>query len=395
MTQNASERGCESAHRSNCACAAEGQRGRSSVTRVPSVEWVKGTRYPAGDWETARLDAGIDRRRLDAAIDTMMRDRESVGLTQALVIVRDGTIVGEFYGPGGDASTRFVSWSMAKSITNALVGLALGEGRIDLDASSLFPEWSGDARSGITLRHLLSMTSGLAWAEDYVDAGVSNVIEMLFLGQEELPTIDEHGRLDPRRTRPVDAAGYALARPLEAPPGTKYLYSSGTTNLVCRYVARQLGERAGSSEVMSRFMHERLFAPIGMNSADPVFDGAGTFVGSSYVYATARDFARFGWLYANDGTWNGTRLLPEQWVRFSATEIARDPENELGYGAHWWVFPDDEGSMSALGYEGQYTYVSPRRDLVIVRLGGTDATLNPNLRACIGEMVRAFPVMNR
>lgn len=347
--------------------------------------------FPAAQWEVADPGDGVNVHALDDAATGLMTDRDAVGLTQALVVVHRGRIVGEWYGQGGGQETRLVSWSMAKSITNALVGIAVGDGLVSVDDVDLFPEWWADERARISLRHLLNMASGLRWAEDYVDAGVSNVIEMLFGDQDVAPTIDQHGRLDPGATRPLDTARYAAAMPLVDEPGTSYAYSSGTTNLVARYLANRLGERAGSSNIMANFMSTRLFDPLGMSSAEPRFDHVGTFVGSSYVYATARDFARFGWLYANDGVWNGSRLLPEGWAEFSARETARDPENGLGYGAHWWIFPNDEASMAALGYEGQFTYVSPRRELVVVRLGGTPAEMNQNLRDGIASIVAAFP----
>lgn len=353
---------------------------------------MEASTYPTADWEVAAPDRAVDAGRLDGAIDRLMSDRESMGLTQALVVVHRGRIVSEHYGPGGGRDTAMVSWSMAKSITGALVGMAVADGVLSVDDRNLFPRWWADGRAEISLRHLLNMSSGLRWAEDYLDAGVSNVIEMLFGEQDVLPSLDEHGRLDARATRPVDAARYAASMPLDHEPGTRYTYSSGTTNLVARYLADRLGERADSSSVLSGYMADRLFGPLGMTSAKPRFDRAGTFVGSSYVWSTARDFARFGWLFANDGVWRGTRLLPEGWVEFSATEAARDPENGLGYGAHWWTFPDDERSMAALGYEGQYTYISRRRDLVVVRLGATPADLNANLREAIGSVVASFPV---
>ena len=128
-----------------------------------------------------------------------------------------------------------------------------------------------------------------------------------------------------------------------------------------------------------------------MSSAIPRFDDSGNFVGSSYVYATARDFARFGYLYLNDGIWNGLRLLPEGWVDYSRTPIARDPDNNLDYGAHVWMFPNDPGSIAALGYEGQFTWASPRRNLVVVRLGKTNAEYGPQLRSELSKIVGAFP----
>lgn len=279
------------------------------------------------------------------------------------------------YGPGVDAGSTLISWSIAKTITQALVGMAVDDGLLSLDEDNLFPEWKDDDRSGITLRHLLNMSSGLEWREDYVDDASSDVIDMLF-GDNEFSG---------------DHASFAIAKHLESAPGSKYSYSSGTTNIITRLLSRSIGEVPGSSAAMQSFMQRRLFDAIGMTSAKPRFDASGNFVGSSYVYATARDFARFGLLYLNDGIWNGTRILSDDWVRFAGTMFAHDDENGFDYGGHMWISPDDEGSMLCLGYQGQHIWISPRRNLVLVRLGVTDASVAPNLHAQLLRIVRAFP----
>lgn len=138
-------------------------------------------------------------------------------------------------------------------------------------------------------------------------------------------------------------------------------------------------------------MRKRLFDVIGMSTAVPKFDRAGTFVGSSFVYAAARDFARFGWLYLNDGMWDGTRVLPEGWVDHGRAYFGTDPENGTGYGAHWWLEPALPGSMAAFGYEGQFTFVVPDRDLVVVRLGKSPAPLPANVKDTLVSLIRAFP----
>jgi CubicO group peptidase (beta-lactamase class C family) len=220
------------------------------------------------------------------------------------------------------------------------------------------------------------MRSGLSWVEDYVDDQASDVIEMLF-GES-----DYNG----------DHAGYAASKPLIHTPGTTYLYSSGTTNIIARILANALGEPAGSHDFFEKYLYTRLFEPIGMTSPIAKFDEAGTFVGSSFVYAIARDFARFGYLYLNDGVWNGQRLLPEGWVQYAGRVIAHDPEMPLDYGAQWWVWPDDEGSMIAHGYEGQIIWVSPRHDLVVVHCGKTNAAFGAELRSMVAGLVEVFPV---
>ena len=141
---------------------------------------------------------------------------------------------------------------------------------------------------------------------------------------------------------------------------------------------------------METYLAERLFGPLGMSSAVPKFDDAGTFVGSSFVYATARDFARFGQLYLDDGVTAGRRLLPEGWRDHGRTQIAFDPDGGFGYGRHWWIWPEFAGSMAAHGYEGQYTLVEPARDLVVVHLGKVPAVHRPRVRDALARIVVAF-----
>ena len=331
--------------------------------------------FPAFDWVEGELDPLVDAEALDGVVSLLASQPPDLATTLALVVIHNGQVVREMYGPDTDASTTLISWSMAKSITQALMGMAVGDGLLSIHNDHLFPEWENDERANITLGNLLNMTSGLDWVEDYVDDKASDVIEMLF-GDKKF--VGDH-------------AAYAASKKLEAKPGTKYMYSSGTTNLVTKILSRALGEKPGSTDAMSKFMQERLFNPLGMRSAIPRFDASGNFVGSSYVYATARDFARFGYLYLTDGMWNGSRLLPEGWVDYSRTPIARDPDNDLDYGAHVWMFPNDPGSIAALGYEGQFTWASPRRNLVVVRLGKTNAEYAPRLREELSKIVHAFP----
>ena len=233
--------------------------------------------FPTLDWLDGELASSVDAETLDSAVAELASQPPHLATTLALVVVHNGRIVREFYGPDTDASATLISWSMAKSITQALVGMAVGDGLLSIEDDHLFPEWENDDRANITLGHLLNMSSGLEWVEDYVDDKLSDVIEMLF-GSEKF--VGDH-------------AAYAASKNLEAKPGTKYVYSSGTTNLVTKILSRALGEKPGSTDAMSKFMQDRLFDPLGMRSAVPRFDASGNFVGSSYVYATARDFARF------------------------------------------------------------------------------------------------------
>lgn len=235
-------------------------------------------------------------------------------------------------------------------MTQALTGILVREGKLDIHAPAAVPEWqgAGDPRRAITPDQLLRMSSGLKFAEDYVDAGVSDVIEMLF------------GR------GKGDVAAYAASLPLAQAPDTVWNYSSGTSNILSRLLSQTLGM---SGDAFREFMFRELFEPLGMRSPQPKFDAAGTFIGSSFCYCTARDFARFGLLYLRDGVWEGNRILPEGWVDYARTPTPVPETERLGYGAHWWLGMAGPGSFSANGYEGQFTVLVPELDLILVRNG--------------------------
>jgi CubicO group peptidase (beta-lactamase class C family) len=308
------------------------------------------------------------------------------GVSLALVVLWRGEVVFERYGlqpdtpfgPGGPvgAETRLISWSMAKSIVHAAVGILVADGRLQLDAPAPVAEWAGTDKQRITLEDLLEMRSGLEFVEDYVDDAVSHCLEMLFGSGGD------------------DVAGYAAALPLVHEPGTVWNYSSGTTNIISRIVGDALGDRPGAGhERMSAFLHDRLFTPAGMDSAQPRFDAAGTFIGSSYVDAVARDFARFGELYRNDGVAaGGTRVLPAGWLDHARTFVAHDPDGGFDYGRHWWMWPDLPGSVACHGYEGQYTVVVPDRDLVVVHLGKSPVDRRAPLLTALRALIATFPV---
>jgi CubicO group peptidase (beta-lactamase class C family) len=333
--------------------------------------------FPTTDWPQGTVDGDVVESEMLEACRRIENRPAAEGATHSLLVLHRGKIVHEFYGDGVDQSSTLISWSMAKSMTQALVGMAVADGVLAVSDSHLLPQWETDGRREITLDDLLTMRSGLSWVEDYVDGSASDVIEMLFAESEFTG----------------DHAAYAASKPLLHTPGTQWLYSSGTTNIIARVLANVLNEPDGSHAVFESFMQTRLFDQIGMTSAIAKFDEAGTFVGSSFVYTTARDFARFGYLYLNDGVWDGKRLLPEGWVEYAGRVVAHDPEMALDYGAQWWVWPDDEGSIMAHGYEGQILWVSLRRDLVIVHCGKTDATYGAQLRSMVAGLVETFPVL--
>ncbi len=338
----------------------------------PGVPW------PTEAWPEGPLPAGVEVRPL---LDEVFDDDGPLATTYAVLVVHRGRVVAERYHGALEhfdrpptpvtAATPLLSWSMAKSVLHAVVGLLVGAGRLDLDAPAAVPEWAGrdDQRHAITLRQLLAMRDGLDFVESYDDDRVSDVIEMLF------------GEGQP------DMAHFAADRPLAAPPGTRFSYSSGTSNIISGIVARTIGP----GEAYARFLHSRLFGPIGMTSAEPEFDEAGTWVGSSYLRATARDFALFGLLYLRDGSWEGTRLLPAGWVDYARTWVSVDPEDLSPYGAHWWgVAGDTRGTFRAAGYEGQSITICPTLDLIVVRLGKTPLERQPLLGPWRAAMVESF-----
>jgi CubicO group peptidase (beta-lactamase class C family) len=222
------------------------------------------------------------------------------------------------------------------------------------------------------LQDLLDMRSGLEWIEDYVDDSVSHCLDMLFGAGAD------------------DMAAYAAALPLIHRPGTTWNYSSGTTNIVSSIVGDAVTPPGGDRRAaMERFLHDRLFGPLGMASADPRFDDAGTFIGSSYVYATARDFARFGQLYLDDGLCAGRRILPAGWRDHARRLTAVDPEGTFDYGRHWWLWRESHAAFGCHGYEGQYTVVVPDRDLVVVHLGKSPIDQRPPLIAQLRLIIDA------
>ena len=365
------------------------------------------TLLPDGDEERLALPHGIDlpRRALDpaapwpdggggpaaapppaiaAAIERAFREPEPpepdrVRQTTAVVVVRDGRLIAERYAPGYGPATTMLSWSMAKSVLATLVGIAAADGRLALREPAPVPEWSapGDPRHGITLDQLLRMSSGLAFDEHY--GAVNDVSRMLF-------------------TMP-DMGAFAASKPLEAPPDTRWSYSSGTANLIARLLRDSFG---GDLAALVRYANERLFDPVGMTSAFFEPDASGTPIGSSFAFMTARDWARFGELHRLDGVWNGQRILPEGWVRYVTTPTPAAPDG--CYGAHWWLnagAPTDRSqrmwpglptdAYAARGHSGQYVVVVPSEKLVVVRLGlsipddGNDGT--PEL---IADVIRAL-----
>lgn len=329
----------------------------------------KGVAWPTVEWPRGDLPARIDGPRLEAHLQRGFEDFDE---THAVVIVQGGRLVLERYGPGYAPDSTCLSWSMAKSITHALVGISVGDGLLDIMAPAPVPEWrdAGDLRAAITTDQLLRMSSGLKFDEVYEPGRPSDTIEMMW------------------GTGKVDVAHYAASQPLAQPPGSHFSYSSGTTNIVCRILADVTGLRG---EAFAAFMRERLFEPLGMRTPIPKFDPAGTFIGSSFCFASGRDFARFGLLYLRDGVWDGAQLLPEGWVDYAREPTFQQPGVIDGrYGAHWWLDLGGPGSFSANGHEGQFTILAPDLDLVVVRHGRTSTDKKDALKTWVGDLVGLF-----
>lgn len=331
---------------------------------------------------------------VQAAVDAVFARPADQGISLAVMALVDGEVAAAQYGhqPSNDfhdgfdvtSDTTLISWSMAKSMVHAAVGLLVGDGALDPAAAAAVPEWAGTDKAAIRLIDLLEMRPGLRFVEDYVDGEVSDCLEMLY-GEAS-----------------ADMAAYAAGLPLDHPPGTVWNYSSGTTNIVSRLVGDVVAGGPGGSPVarraaMEEFLHARLFGPLGMASATPKFDDAGTWVGSSYVYATAHDFARFGELYRRDGLLaDGTRVLPAGWADHARTFVAHDAgdgslPNGTDYGRHWWMWPELPGCVVAQGYEGQYLVVVPDRALTLVHLGKVPAEQRHHVVTLLLDVARCVP----
>ncbi len=268
------------------------------------------------------------------------------GTPFAFIVLHEGKIVAERYRKGFFEDTPLLSWSMGKSFTNALAGIMAGDGLVDIYAPMDIPQWQDDGRKAITLNDLMQMQSGLEWNEDYGNR--SDVNLMLHKAK--------------------DMGLFALEKPLGHEPGTHWYYSSGSTNIVMRYLR---GKFASDTEFLT-YLRERLFLPLGISN--PYFepDMSGTPVGSSYLFVTARDYARFGQMYLDDGMAGGRRILPEGWVDYTVTPAS---DSKGLYGSFFWLnrslrCPDvPEDMYSCNGHNGQTIYIIPSKQLVITVLG--------------------------
>jgi len=327
-----------------------------------TIKWPLGNIMPT-------KTTNIDTVKLAEITEKLMDDEAYNGHAFAFMVVHKGIPVAEAYQPEFNSKTRFLSWSMAKSMTNSLAGIMVKEGKWDVNQPMNIPEWQKDDRKQITYNNLMQAESGLLWNEDYGNR--SDVTVMLYCEN--------------------NFARYVFDRPLEAPVGTKWIYSSGNPNVV----TYQMRQTIGNDEEYYRFPHVALFDKIGMPDAVFEVDASGNFVGSSYIYATARDFARYGLMLMNDGIFNGKIILPEGWVKYCTSP---NNHSEGQYGSLFWInkskkmYPSaPEDMFWCQGYDGQRIFIIPSKDLIVVILGFSHDPVSTMKRdALLGDILETI-----
>ncbi|HKT75436.1 MAG TPA: serine hydrolase [Sphingobium sp.] len=332
-------------------------------------------------------DGAVSEEALRGAIDPLFDGGSDVGETRALVVMHRGEIVAERYAPGFGPDTKLMAWSIAKSVTAVLVGLMVSDGRLALDSPVPVDAWSqpGDPRGRITLRQLLSMSSGLDHVEDAEPIASADTVRMLFTDGAQ------------------DMSAFAEAKPLAHAPGSTFSYSTGSTLILADLMARML---TGSEDpdarrrAMQTFIDGRLKIPARLDSLTPEYDAAGTMIGGGFLHMTARDYARFGELLRNQGRGpSGHQIVPEKWVDFMRTPSRRNP----AYGAHLWLNREGEDSalmpgeapaslFGCVGHDGQYVLVSPSQQLTVVRIGmSPDKEQRNALKSGLAKLIALFP----
>lgn len=302
--------------------------------------------WPAGNLLSDTIPAGINMKKLGETLDLAFSDTIPYKGAFAAIVVYKDQVVAERYRRDFTANNRFLSWSIAKSFTNALAGILVKEGKTDINAPVPRKEWANDDRKKITLNNLLHMNSGLEWNEDY--GNLSDVTVMLH--------------------KEGDMGDFAASKKITVKPGSVWVYSSGTANIVSEYIRSLIG----NDEEYLAFPRKALFNKTGMRSVIWEPDASGTFVGSSYLYASLRDYARFGLLYLHNGNWLGEQILPDNWVKYTTT-----PANgsKSKYGAFFWLnisgkYPGVPADLFYCdGHDGQFIYIIPSKQLVVVKTG--------------------------
>ena len=325
--------------------------------------------WPNGNKVNIENTQNINKEKLDQAVEKAFDDTKfkKPRNTRAVVVVYENQIIAERYSSGFDKNMPMLGWSMSKSITNALVGILVKQGKLDIYKPVDINEWSKDNRKEITINNLLQMSSGLEWNEGY--GSLTDVVKLLY----------KNG----------DFNKYTINKPLHVKPDSIWNYSTGTTNIITAIIRKTIGNDSKYSE----FPYKELFTKIGMHSAVMEVDATGNFVGSSYVYATPRDWARFGLLYMNKGNWNGEQILPELWIKYSITPNKKS--NGI-YGAHFWlnksrILPDvPEDMYACYGFQEQRVFIIPSKKLVVVRMGFCDSG-DFDFNEFLSDIIKAIP----
>ena len=339
--------------------------------------------------DAVTADAGAPKDQLARAIDDLFTAPD-VGETRAVVLMADGKIAAERYGPGYDRDTRFVSWSMAKTVTGVLIGMLVSDGLLALDEPAPVPLWQrpGDPRAEITLRHLLQMRSGLRHTEAGDPPYASSEVRMLFLDGRD------------------DMAKWAKEQPLEAEPGKMFEYSSNTSVILADIAARALAASdtpEARRKAVADYLQQRLFGPLGMTSMVPEFDASGTLIGGSLMHASARDWAKLGEMLRRKGRApGGEQLVPSRWVEAMVTPSPARANygfqiwlnRELPEGEEQPLFPDraPKSLFSLIGHMGQYVLVSPQQRVTLVRLGHSGAEERKAMLQQAADVLELYPV---
>jgi len=336
-------------------------------------------------------EAGAPKDQLAREVDDLFAI-EGLGETRALVLMADGELAAERYSEGYGADTRFISWSMAKTITAVLVGMLVADGKLSVDDPAPVPMWQrpGDPRAEITLRHLLQMRAGLRHTEAGDPPFESSEVRMLFLDGRD------------------DMAKWAKEQPLESEPGERFEYSSNTTVILADLAARALTDSddpEARRKAVNEYLDERLFAPLDMTSMVPEYDASGTLIGGSLMHATARDWAKFGEFMRLGGqSPEGEQLVPSRWIE---AMIAPSPTAEQ-YGFQTWLnrplgqkgaerghplFPERAPAslFSLIGHMGQYVLISPEQRVTLVRLGHSTSAERPPMLQQTADVIALYP----
>lgn len=346
----------------------------TAAVAAPATAAAPESLWPEGDGVSASISP---------AVQVLLQDTRLTGPgMRAAVVIKNGRVVAETYGAGFNAQTPLLGWSMTKTVTAGLIGTLVRDGKLRLDQGQLFPAWQADDRKKITLANLMAMSSGLHFNEDY--GLVSDVTQMLLL-EPDMPR-------------------FAGSQPLDHPPGSFFSYSSGTTVLLSRIWQNAVGGQQASLDYPQR----ALFGPLGMRSAVIEADARGNFVGSSYMYATARDWARYAQLLLQDGVWNGQVILPPGYVQMmrapAGASMTAYGRPQYGQGQVWlagspsgtppgqdpdagFALPADTYWLS--GYDGQSIAVIPSQQLAVIRLGLTPAAFGYKPQGMLAAVIKA------